>query len=168
ANLPATTRGTFRLDAANAFNGAPDPGTDVALGISETTLDLAGHHLVTSGALCLGVGTSFVKQLNVGTISLLVPSLGDLASDRGNDPLLLMTRPQRALDFTIGNNTTASPALTIGIDHMEVDFYAFLYERYVRAFTLDLTMNIGVNLEFEQPVGMPAVIKPTLVGISAS
>ena len=25
---------------------------------------------------------------------------------------------------------------------MEVDFYAFLYERYVRAFTLDLTMNI--------------------------
>ncbi len=166
ASLPTTTRSTFRLDAANAFNGAPDPATDVALGISETTLDLAGHHLVTSGALCLGVGTSFVKQLNVGTISLLVSSLGSLTSDRGNDPLLLVTRPQRALDFTIGNNTTASPALTIGIDHMEVDFYAFLYERYVRAFTLDLTMNVGVNLEFEQTAGQPAKIKPTLVGIS--
>jgi len=167
-SLPPTPRGTFRLDAANAFNGAPDPASDVAVGISETTLDLAGHHLVTSGALCLGVGTSFVKQLSVGTISLLVPSLGDLTSYRGNDPLLLVTRPQRALDFTIGDNTTASPALTIGIDHMEVDFYAFLYERYVRAFTLDLTMNVGVNLEFEQTAGQPAKIKPTLVGISAN
>lgn len=167
-SLPTTSRGTFGLGVASAFNGAPDPGTDVAVGISETTLDLAGHHLVTSGALCLGVGTSFVKQLSVGTISLLVPSLGQLASDRGNDPLLLVTRPQRALDFTIGDNTIASPALTIGVDHLEVDFYAFLYERYVRAFTLDLSMNVGVNLEFEQTAGQPAKIKPTLVGISPS
>jgi hypothetical protein len=121
---------------------------------------------VTSGAVCLGVGTSFARMLNVQTISFLVPSLGDVASGMGIDPLLLVTRPQRALHFTIGENTVASPALTIGIEHLEVDFYAFLFERYVRAFTLDLTMNAGVNLEFEQPPGMPAKIKPTLVGIS--
>lgn len=167
ANLPITTRNTFGLAPANQFNGAPDPAADLAMGISETTLDLAGHHMVTSGALCLGVGTSLIAQLNVGTVGLLVPSLADLQSDHGNDPLLLVTRPQRALDFTIGENTTASPALTIKVDHMEVDFYAFLYERYVRAFTLDLSMNIGVNLTFEQMAGMPASIKPTLVGISS-
>ena len=168
ASLPATPRSTYLLSAANEFNGVPsDPATDVAMGISETTLDLAGHHLVTSGAMCLGVGTSFIKQLNVGTISLLVRSLGDVTSDKGNDPLLLVTRPQRALDFRIGDNTQASPALTISIDHMEVDFYAFLYERYVRAFTLDLSLDVGVNLEFEQAAGMPAKIKPTLVGISS-
>ena len=167
ANLPITARSTFGLAAANAFNGAPDPSADLAMGISETMLDLAGHHLVTSGAMCLGVGTSLVAQLNVGTIGLLVPSLADLQSDKGNDPLLLVTRPQRALDFTIGDNTMASPALTIKVDHMEVDFYAFLYERYTRAFTLDLSMNIGVNLAFEQMAGMPATIKPTLVGINA-
>jgi MYXO-CTERM domain-containing protein len=168
ANLPATSRSTFLLGAANELNGVPsDPATDIAMGLSETMLDLAGHHLVTSGALCLGVGTSFIKQLNVGTIGLLVRSLGGLASDEGNDPLLLVTRPQQALDFTIGNNTVASPALTVGIKHMEVDFYAFLYERYVRAFTLDLTMDVGVNLEFDQPAGQPAKIRPTLVGISA-
>ena len=28
------------------------------MGISKTTLNLAGHHMVTSGGLCLGVGTS--------------------------------------------------------------------------------------------------------------
>lgn len=168
ASLPMTARKTFHLDPANEFNGAPDPATDLAMGISQTTLDLAGHHAVTSGAMCLGVGTSLIAQLNVGTIGLLVPSLADLQSDQGNDPLLLVTRPQRALSFSIGENTTASPALTVKVDHMEVDFYAFLYERYVRAFTLDLSMNVGVNLDFEQPAGMPATIKPSLVGISAS
>ena len=167
-SLPATTRSTYLLDVANQFNGAPDPATDVALGVSETALDLAGHHLVTSGALCLGVGTSFVKQLNLGTIGLFVRSLGQLASETHNDPLLMVTRPQRALDFSIGDNTAASPALTIGIDHLEVDFYAFVYERYVRAFTLDLTLAAGVNLEFEQAAGQPAQIRPTLVGIDAN
>ncbi|HEU0033306.1 MAG TPA: MYXO-CTERM sorting domain-containing protein [Kofleriaceae bacterium] len=166
ASLPITTRSTFALNVANEFNGAPDPGADLAMGISETTLDLAGHHMVTSGAMCLGVGTSFINQLNVGTIGILVPSLSELQSDAGNDPLLLVTRPTRPLDFTIGDNTEASPALTIGVSHLEVDFYAFLYERYVRAFTLDLSLNIGVNLTFEQMPGQPAVIKPSLVGIS--
>jgi hypothetical protein len=167
ANLPQTPRATFALGVADAFNGLPDPSGDVSMGISETTLDLAGHHAVTSGLMCLGVGTRFVEQLNLGTIGILVPSLSELGSKANNDPLLLVTRPQRALDFTIGDNTPASPALTIGISHLEVDFYAFLYERYVRAFTIDLSMNVGINLEFEQQAGMPAKIKPSLVGLSS-
>ena len=170
AQLPLSSRNTFRLDRAGAFAGGAgmEPDADLAMGISETTLDLAGHHLVTSGGMCLGVGTPFISQLNVATIGLLVPSVSDLGSDEGNDPLLLVTRPQRALDFTIGDNTPTSPALTIGISNLEVDFYAFLYERYVRVFTMVLTMNVGVNLEFEQMPGQPAKIKPSLVGISSS
>lgn len=167
ANLPITSRSTFTLNPAGAFDGNPEPAADIAMGMSETMLDLAGHHLVTSGAMCLGVGTTTINQLNVGTISLLVPSLGELTSESGKDPLLLVTRPQKPLDFTIGDNTPTSPALKIGINHLEVDFYAFLYERYVRAFTLDLTMNVGLNLEFEQMPNQPAKIKPTLVGISS-
>lgn len=161
-------RGTFFLPPAGAFDGNPEPQADLAMGISETFLDLAGHHLVTSGALCLGVGTSYITQLNVGTVGILVPSLSELTSDTGKDPLLLVTRPQRPVNMTIGDNTPTSPALTLEIQNLEVDFYAFLFERYVRAFTLDLTMNVGVNLEFEQMPGMPAQIKPTLVGISSS
>jgi MYXO-CTERM domain-containing protein len=160
---------TSSLAPADVLNGSPDPqNADIIMGLSQTMLDLAGHHAVTSGAMCLGVGTSFVNQLNVGTIGILVPSLGDLASDSGNDPLLLVTRPQRALEFTIGDNTAASPALTIGISHLEVDFYAFLYERYVRAFTLDLSLNVGVNLTFMPASnGNPATIVPMLSGISS-
>ncbi|HEY5945630.1 MAG TPA: hypothetical protein VIV40_09070 [Kofleriaceae bacterium] len=158
---------TFALAPAGAFAGSMDPAADLAMGISETTLDLAGHHLVTSGGMCLGVGTSYIKQLNVGTIGILVPSLAELQSDKGNDPLLLVTRPQKSVDFSIGDNTASSPAVTIHLNHLEVDFYAFIWERYIRAFTLDLTMNVGVNLEFEQMPGQPAKIKPTLVGISS-
>ncbi|HSD86969.1 MAG TPA: MYXO-CTERM sorting domain-containing protein, partial [Kofleriaceae bacterium] len=159
---------TFTLPVANEFNGAPDPAADLAMGISKTTLNLAGHHLVTSGGMCLGVGTSYIKQLNVGTIGILVPSLSELQSDQGNDPLLLVTRPQKAVDFSIGAGTMTDPSLTIHLRNMEVDFYAFLYERYVRAFTLDLTMNIGINMTFEQPATGPALIHPELVGISSS
>jgi hypothetical protein len=175
AQLPQSTRGTFSLARAGAFTGGPgnEPQvngvpSDLAMGISETMLDLAGHHLVTSGGMCLGVGTPLISQLNVSTIGLLVPSVADLGSDQGNDPLLLVTRPQRALDFTIGDNTAASPALTIHITNMEVDFYAFLFERYVRAFTMELTMNVGINLDFQQMPGQPAQIVPSLVGISSS
>ena len=159
---------TFQLAPADAFAGTMDPAADLAMGVSETMLDLAGHHLVTSGGMCLGVGTTLIQQLNVGTIGILVPSLAELQSDAGNDPLLLVTRPQKSVDFTIGDNTAASPAVTIHLNNLEVDFYAFLYERYVRAFTLDLTMNVGINLTFEQQGTGPAVIKPELVGISSS
>ena len=167
-SLPLTSRQTFYLNPAGEFSGAPDPNADLAMGLSQTTFDQLGHHLVTSGGLCLGVGTSYIKQLNVGTIGILVPSLADLETDNGNDPLLLVTRPQREVSFTIGDNTTASPAVTLQLSHLEVDFYAFLFERYVRAFTIDLTMNVGINLTFDQQPGMPATITPSLVGIDAS
>lgn len=172
-NLPAVARSaeggnTFALAPADELNGSPDGNSDITMGLSQTMLDLAGHHAVTSGTLCLGVGTSYIQQLNVSTIGILVPSLADLASDSGNDPLLLVTRPQRALDFTIGDNTATSPALTIGISHLEVDFYAFLFERYVRVFTLDLTLDVGINLTFMPAAnGNPATVQPMLTGITA-
>ncbi len=167
ASLPRSIRNTFSLGVANEFNGLPsEPSADVAMGISETTLDLAGHHITTSGLMCLGVGTSFISQLTVGTVAILVPSLGEVTSAVGNDPLLLVTRPQRALDFSIGDNTPASPALTIGIRNLEVDFYAFLFDRYVRVFTLELTLDVGLGLEPAVEMGVQ-VLKPTLVGLSS-
>lgn len=166
ASLPASSRGTFTLLPAGAFVGNPEPADDLAIGISETTLDLAGHHLVTSGGMCLGVGTGLVDQLRLGTIGLLVPSVGELGD--GGEPLLLVTRPQRAIDFTIGDGTDASPAITIHIDDFEVDFYGFVFERYTRAFTMSLDLNVGINLEFIQQPGMPAQVRPILVGLTSS
>ncbi len=167
--LSQTTRGTFVLPAAPGFSGTPDPlGRDLSIGISETMLDVAGHHAVTSGALCMGIGTSLVSQLNVGTFGVLVPSVSELGNDEGNDPVLLVTRPQKAIDFTIGDNTAGSPALTVHLRDLEIDVYPFLFERYVRAFTMRATLDVGINVEVEQPPGMGWQIKPTLVGLSSS
>ena len=73
ASLTQSPRGNFNLLPAGEFRGNPDPtNTDVILGASETFLDLVGHHLVTSGGLCLGVGTALIDQLNLGTIGWVV------------------------------------------------------------------------------------------------
>jgi MYXO-CTERM domain-containing protein len=165
-NLPVQPlRNTFSLQAAGEFNGMPDPAAEVAIGMSETTLDLAGHHAVTSGLMCLGIGTSLVEQLNLGLIGILVPSLAELGNEDGSNPLLLVIRPQKALDFTIGEGTEASPALTIHIDQLELDFYAFIYERYVRGFTVGMTMDVGINLEFTTDANGDPAILPTLTGL---
>lgn len=165
---PNVQRGTFGLPTAPAFDGAPDPdGADLAVGLSETTLDLLGHHLVTSGAACLGLGTSLVSQLNLGTFAIVSPSLADLGSEKRNDPMLLVTRPTQAVDFAIGDGTEASPRLTMKIKDFDIDVYAFLYERYTRAFTMTVSIDVGLNLELEQAPGMPVTIKPVLVGVSS-
>ena len=174
-NLPTVARSAlsngspYTLMAAGDFTSANDGSTppDIKMGISQTTLNLAGHHLVTSGAMCLDIGTQTISELNVGVISVLVPSLSDLEDSTGNDPLLLVTRPQRALTFTVGDNTMASPALTIGMSHFDVDFYAYLYERYVRVFTLDLTLNVGVLLDFTTTNGA-TTIQPMITGVDAA
>ncbi len=95
-SLPTTTRGTFALSAANEFSGDPDPAADLAVGLSQTMLDQLGHHAVTSGAMCLEIGTQVIKELNVGTIGILVPSLAELEDTQGNDPLLLDHAPRSA------------------------------------------------------------------------
>lgn len=166
APLPTSPRGTFILSAADEFVGNPEPDADVAVGVSETTLDLLGHHAFTSGALCLGIGPDMLPQLNLGLIGILVPSFAELGSDEGSDPLLLVTRPVQTIDFTIGEGTEASPSLTIHLREFEIDFYAFIFERYVRGFTVRLGMNVGINLEFSTLPTGEAAIMPVLTGLS--
>lgn len=168
-SLPRTIpRQTFALPAAGAFDGNPDPaGKDLSIGLSETTFDLLGHHLVTSGAACLGIGTAQVPQLSLGIFGFVSQSLAELGSGNGKDPMLLVTRPTRAVDFAIGDGTEESPLLQLKIENFDVDIYAFIYERYVRAFTMSLSLDAGLNLEVEQAEGQPVTIKPVLVGLSS-
>jgi hypothetical protein len=160
-------RDTFALAPAGEFLGAPDPASDVAIGVSETVLDQAGFHVVNSGAMCLGVGSSLVPQLNLGTIGIIVQSLAALGSGSGKEPVMLVLRPQNPLDFTVGDGTEDSPRLSIAINDLEVDFYAYLFERYVRGFTVSLTLNLGLNLDFVTNADGKPAIQPTLLGLTA-
>jgi MYXO-CTERM domain-containing protein len=166
ASLAASSRGTFTLLPAEEFLGMPESADDLVIGVSETTLDLAGHHAVASGALCLGVGTRLIRQLNLGTFGLLVPSLATLGDP--DSPVLLVTRPQKPLDMSVGDGTATSPSLSIGFQNLEVDVYVFVEERYTRAFTMSLDMTIGANFVFEPGADGRATIRPELVGLDSS
>ncbi len=165
-NLSTSIRGNFNLLPAGAFRGSPDPsGTDLVIGASETTLDLLGHHLAASGGMCLGLGSELSDQLNLGTFGLLVPSLAELGDNSA--PMLLVTRPLKPIDFSVGAGTEVDPAINMSISSFEIDFYAFIFDRYTRAFTVTLDVDVGINLEFALDAeGNPAVI-PMLVGLES-
>ena len=169
AGLPPSPRGNFTLPPAGAFRGQPgdDPSSDVAIGVSQTFLDMAGHHLITSGALCLGLGTEQIPQITLGAVGVVVPSLASLGSADGKDPLLLVSRPTATIDFDVGDGTEESPSLTLHLQGFEIDLYAFLFQRYVRGFTIGLDLDVGVNLEFAtDEEGNPQLV-PILVGLDA-
>jgi len=168
ASLTQSSRSNFKLNAADLFRGVPETGRDILIGASETMLDQLGHHLVSSGAFCLQLGTELVPQLNLGALAILVPSLAELGSPEGNDALLLVTRPAKPIDFAIGDGTEASPSITMKLSEFSIDFYAFLFERYTRGFTVTLDMNIGINLEFGTDAMGNATIVPMLVGLEAA
>ncbi|MBK9072818.1 MAG: hypothetical protein IPL79_17725 [Myxococcales bacterium] len=163
--LANSSRGNKQLAQATPFS-TNAAGADVQIGISETALDLAGHHLVTSGGACMQLGPDLSDQLRMGTLALLAPSVSEIA-DTQTEPLALVLRPQRAIDFSIGEGTANSPHLTLSLQDLEADMYAFLYERYLRVFTLQLTMSAGVNLEYVLQDGVPTLV-PTLVGLTSN
>lgn len=163
----APGRQNFSLKPSGAYMGVPDPTSDVVIGVSQTLLDVAGHHIISSGALCLGVGSSFVPQLNLGTIGILVRSLAELGRT-GKEPILLVMRPTKPLKFDIGTGTTTSPYITAHLQELEIDFYALVYERYVRGFTISVSLDVGINLEFMLDEQHKPVLVPTLVGLDTS
>lgn len=167
ALLTRSSRQNFKLNPADLFRGLPDSVDDLVIGASETMLDQIGHHLISSGALCMSIGTELIPQLNLAALGILVPSFAELGSEEGNDPMLLVTRPARAIDFSIGEGTTASPSLTLHLSEFAIDFYAFLFERYTRGFTVTLDLEIGINLEFTTDASGKSAVMPILVGLEA-
>lgn len=170
-NLPMTNgRPTFSLLPAPQFAGSPDPvdgngkTRDVAIGVSRTFLDLAGFHIYNSGTLCLAISGGVLSALNAGTISILIPSLGNILENK-KAPVALTLRPETPLRFTIGTGTDADPLLRINITDIRADFYAFIEERYVRIFTLALDLNVGLNLAVTMGMDGKPALAPMITGI---
>jgi hypothetical protein len=163
-------RKDFLLSPAGQFSGNPEPvdstgaTEDVAIGISRTFLDLAGFHIYNSGTLCLAIGGDAIPQLNAGTLSVIISSLGNILDDR-KAPLALVLRPQTPLNFTIGAGTMTDPLINVAIQDMRIDFYAWIEERYVRLLTIGLDLNAGLNLTTTKTSSGAPALQPTLVGL---
>lgn len=117
ASLATTSRGTFSLPPAGAFAGMPDAADDLVVGISRSALDLAGHHLIASGGLCLDVDDARVAFLRRDALDDLL----GVPLSVSDTPLRLVVRPHRALRFDIGTGTTESPHLRASLDEVQID-----------------------------------------------
>ena len=170
-NLPANSaRPDTTLAVAPEFAGMPDPmdsmgnTQDIALGLSRTFLDLTGFHVYNSGTLCLSISGGSLAALNAGALAVLVPSLGNIITDK-KAPLAIVLRPEQPLTFTIGAGGMADPLLHVKVDDLRIDFYAFIEERYVRVFTLSATMDVMIDLQITMDMnGNPAIL-PSVTGI---
>jgi len=133
----------------DTFRGNMVPGgaaSHVGIGLSEQYLNYTGYGIYDSGMLCLGVGTRLSQQISTGLFSLLIMSLKNLAFPEAAAPVSLALRPQAPPVFEIGAGTADEPLLLVTLPNMEIDFYVWSTERYIRFMTYRATLTIPVNL----------------------
>lgn len=151
---------------ASAFRGNTIPGTatetHVGIGLSEDYLDYAGYGMFDSGALCIGTGTRLSQQLSTGLVSALIRSLNSLAFPAEDAPIAIALRPQQPPDFEIGT-ASGAPLLTVTLPQLQMDFYVWTTERYVRFMTYQADLAIQINLVVEG-----SQLVPEIVGITPS
>lgn len=185
---PVPRQASFKIDPSSEMGGFndsqylryKDPNSplfdevaDLAIGTGETFLNLVGFHLLNSGALCLEIGTQEVDMLTVGLFSIMVNSLGELVDPLvGDAPMRLVIRPQTPLVFDVRNNmdeNNPQPLLKLFLDDFQIDMYAYSEERYVRAFTMAIDMELGLNLMTEiDPNDGTLYLKPILENVDAA
>ncbi|MFK7985314.1 MAG: MYXO-CTERM sorting domain-containing protein [Sandaracinaceae bacterium] len=145
-----------------AFRGNTIPGTStethVGIGLSEDYLNYAGYGLFDSGALCIGAGTRLSQMLSSGLVSALVGSLPDLTFPLDNAPLTIALRPQQAPVFDVGAD---GALLDITLPQVEIDFYVWFSERYVRFMTFRTDLGLGIDLTVEGGQIVPALSSVT-------
>ncbi len=138
----------------NIFTDLTPNGDDfmIGIGIARTALNLAGWAAFRSGALCISVGSDTISQISTGTFSLLIPSLGDLVGG-ANAPMQMALRPQLPPVIELGLGTVTEsgeiddPLLTLVLPSLEIDFYVYTENRYVRLMTLDTDIEVPLALD---------------------
>ncbi len=157
--IPTIPRvGTFR---GNSAPGIADP--HMGIGISESFLNHVGYGMFDGGLLCIGTGTSLSQQLSTGLFSLLISSLGNLAFPESDAPIAINLRPQKPPTFEIGSGTETEPVLTITLEELQMDFYVWGNERYIRFMTFQSDLEIPINLTV-----VDGEIVPSIASLTAS
>jgi MYXO-CTERM domain-containing protein len=131
-------------------------GFALGIGLARRAIDFALWAVYNSGTLCLKVGSETVSQLSSGTFSALIPSINDLTGG-DNTPMYLQLRPQQAPTAELGLGTISyeddgtpvieDPLITLHIDNLDIDFYIFAEDRYLRVFTLNTDVALPLGLD---------------------
>ena len=120
----------------------------VAVGLSEDYLNYAAFGAFDAGLLCIGAGTRLSQQISTGLFSLLIGSLKNLAFPEEAAALAFSIRPQEPPRVSLGT-APGAPVLGLLLPKVQIDFYVWSHERYVRIFTYQADLNIGIDLSVE-------------------
>jgi hypothetical protein len=155
--FPTTSRGTFALLPDGMFVGAPEPTNDLLVGVSRSALDLAGHHMVASGGMCLTLDAgqaAFIRR------DILDDLLGvPLAA--ADAELRFVVRPQQGIHFTVGAGSVLSPHLSAELADLEIDVDTVSAGTATPALTLTADVAIGSQLGTRHDAGLPARLETT-------
>ncbi|MDR0967001.1 MAG: hypothetical protein LBM75_10995 [Myxococcales bacterium] len=159
------------VELSGSFDLSQGPeGHQVAIALSEHVLNEALYQATRAGALCLDIGTETVALLSSTLFAGFVPSLSLLGQDL---PMSLALRPAKAPRIVLGkgvvggNGAIEEPLLTLVIEDLSIDVHAFLDERYVRLFTLNVDVVAPVAAELGTNASGQTTIKPILGQLSS-
>jgi hypothetical protein len=162
--LSTSTRGSFVLPPADAFLGTPMPGGDLMLGVSRSALDLAGHHLVASGGLCL---TLDAGQLELARRDRLDDLLGIPLADTDAD-LRFLVRPQQGIQFAIGTGAAGSPHLSALLPGLQIEVDSVSAGSATPALLLTADVTLGLQIETRHDEGLPMRLEATRASLSVA
>jgi MYXO-CTERM domain-containing protein len=97
-----------------------------------------------SGALCLGLNSDSVAQLNSGYLSLLAESIKNLTFEGETSYAGITTRPGVPPKITVGDSPNL---LTIVLERFAIDFYVWSHDKYARVFTYTADVTVPLDLQ---------------------
>jgi MYXO-CTERM domain-containing protein len=143
---------TFRSNTPAGLATPPH----VSIGLSQDYLNYAAFGAFDAGLLCIGAGTRLSQQISTGLFSILIGSLKNLSFPEEAAALAFAIRPQEPPRVTVGT-AAGEPTLALLLPSVQVDFYVWSNERYVRIMTYQADLNVTINLTVEAGQIVPSI-----------
>lgn len=125
----------------------------LGIGVHKRALEHLLWSVWGGGALCMKLDSSQIEQLSTDTLSLLLPSIRELAGPGSS--AFLQLAPQTAPQIKLGDNrvtqtadgyTIDDPLISLSWKDLDLHFYVFAHERYLRVFSLRADLMVPIAL----------------------
>jgi len=162
----------MHFQSASASN-IPTTSTQyqVGMAISERFLNHALWHMWDTGTFCLAANTRLSQQLSAGLLTAAPPLSGlrNVIFPAQNSAAAIAFRPQRAPTIRVGGGTNlmTDPLLTVTFQRLQLDFYAWSEERYVRFMTVQTDLTVPMNLTLDN-MGGQVSLRPVIGTVSST
>ncbi len=143
-------------------------GPHFGLALSERFVNYALAQMYNSGALCLGITADALGDAVPLTTALVGVGLGlpepkgsldELGLQKKAVPLAIVLRPQQPPHIEVGGGTDleTDPLLRLTMPQVSFDFYVWSLDRYIRAFTATMDLDVPLNLEVTDEGLLPVI-----------